>query len=564
MRAVDLCVILAYFAAVMAVGLHFSSRNSTTERYFLGGRNFPGWAIGLSFIGSTISSVTFIAYPADSFKTAWVRLLPNFAYPFVVALAGMLFIPLFRSGRVRSAYHYLSLRFGPSIAGYAAAVYLTAQLVRASTILYLLAVLLSTMTGLSVTTCILIAAGTTALYTVKGGFEAVVWTDVMQTIVLFVGAVACVVAIASALPGGFGQIIAEGLASGKLSFRDLNPATGMLEPVSGRFSLVEKTLPMLVIVGLAQFIAGQLDQDTVQRWCSARSDREARKSMIVLGCGALPVWTIFMFLGTCLWVYFQNFPSDVSAAILGGNRKAEDILPHFIMTVLPPGLCGLVVSAALAAAMGALSSSINSASMVWVGDIYRAHLRPGLDDAHYARMGRRAALGFSILMAVGAWAVAESNSRTLMDLSITLLALVGGGISGAFLFGLLTRRGDARAVLCGVIATMTLTGYSVAAQAGIVRGALHPYYTSVLGNLTMFTVCWLASYVFPAKQRDLARLTIWDRSGQSQPTAGIRSVEPLATSPKGRTDGSASAGTHRKASTQGDAATGEASAARKN
>jgi SSS family solute:Na+ symporter len=515
MRPIDIGIVLLYFAVVLATGLYFSRRNSTTERYFLGGRNFPGWAIGLSFIGSTISSVTFIAYPADSFKTAWVRLLPNFAYPIIVALAGLVFIPLFRSGPARSAYHYLSLRFGPSIAGYAAAIYLVAQLVRASTILYLLSILLGTLTGLSVTVCIVIAAGTTALYTVKGGFEAVVWTDVVQIIILFTGALACVVMIAFAVPGGLGQIVSEALASGKLSFQDLNPATGMLEPVGSHFSLLEKTLPMMVIVGMSQYIAGQLDQDTVQRWSSARSDAEARKSMIVLGFGALPVWGLFMFIGTCLWVYFRYFPSEVAVEILAGTRKAEDILPHFIITVLPPGLCGLVVSAALAAAMGALSSSINSSSMVWVGDIYRAHLRPGKHDAHYTKAGRWAALTFSIAMAVGAWFVAQSNARTLTDLSITLLALVGGGIAGAFLFGLLTRRGDARAVICGVVVTMAFTAYSIAAQSGFVAGRFHPYYTSILSNVTMFAVCFVASFFFRAPRRDLSRLTVWDRGGRT-------------------------------------------------
>jgi len=120
MHALDLAVVVAYFATVLWVGLYFSRRNTTTERYFLGGRNFPGCAIGISFIGSTISSITFIAYPADSFKTAWVRILLNLAYPFVVAVAALFFIPLFRNGIVRSAYHYLLLRFVSFISIYAA------------------------------------------------------------------------------------------------------------------------------------------------------------------------------------------------------------------------------------------------------------------------------------------------------------------------------------------------------------------------------------------------------------------------------------------------------------
>ena len=99
----------------------------------------------------------------------------------------------------------------------------------------------------------------------------------------------------------------------------------------------------------------------------------------------------------------------------------------------------------------------------------------------------------------------------MVDLSFMLLSLVGGGISGAFLFGLLTRRGDARAVLCGVVVTMAVTGCSLAAQWGWIGGVFHPYYTSILSNLTMFTVCWLASYIFRTPNRSLANLTVWDR-----------------------------------------------------
>ena len=108
LHSADLLVIAAYAILTLAIGLRFSKRNKTTDRYFLGGRDFPGWAIGLSFIGSTISSITFIAYPADSFKTAWIRILPPLAFPLVVLIACYAFIPFFRRGTARSAYHYLA------------------------------------------------------------------------------------------------------------------------------------------------------------------------------------------------------------------------------------------------------------------------------------------------------------------------------------------------------------------------------------------------------------------------------------------------------------------------
>ncbi len=516
LHPLDLTVIAAYAVVVLGIGFYFSRQAQSAENYFLGKRNFPGWAVGLSFIGATISSVTFIAYPADSFKTAWVRFLPNLAFPVVALTAAYVLVPFFRRGRVHSAYHYLGLRFGVPVSVYAALVYLLAQGVRMATITYLLSVLLSSLTGLNPVGCILLAAGITALYTVKGGFEAVVWNDVLQTIVLIAGALACIVIVIASVPGGLGGIIGEALAAGKLSFNDLNVTTNQLEPVAGGFSLMEKTIPMMILVGAAQYVTGQLDQDSVQRWCAARSLKEARKSMYVLGFGALPIWAGFMFLGTCLWVYFQHHGDAVSTAILAGTRRAEDILPHFILTVLPPGVAGLVISGALAAAMGSLSCCINAASMVWVNDLYRPHLRTQASDRHYLNAGRGASLVLSGLMVGGAYLFHIANAKTIMELGIIATALFGGGISGAFLFGLLTRRGDYRAVIVGIVATALFSAYALASQAGVVPRAFNPYYTAILSNLVMFAVCMLASFLLPGHRRDLRGLTFWDADDGAQ------------------------------------------------
>ncbi|OAM89902.1 sodium transporter [Termitidicoccus mucosus] len=512
LNPIDLSVIIIYFVSMIGMGLRLSGKNKTTDGYFLGGRNFPGWAIGISFIGAMISSVTFIAYPADSFKTAWIRLVPNFAFPVVVIISAYMFIPFFRRGTVNSAYQYLSMRFGNSVSVYAAVVFMLAQILRTATVAYLVAILLAPMTGVRIEWCILIAGGITALYTIKGGFTAVIWTDVIQTVILVAGAAACIIFVTAAIPGGLGTIFSESWAAGKLSFMDLNAKTGELEPMRGGFSLSEKTVIMLLLVGFVQYVAGKLNQETVQRWCSARTPGDAKRSMIVLGIGSVPIWAMFMFLGTCLWVYFQHFPSSVSVEILSGLRKAEEILPHFIVSVLPPGLAGLVISAALAAAMSTLSSGINTASMVWVRDIYQPYFAKGRDDRHYLRMGLGASLGISILMIGGAFLFYFADTKTLMDFSIIVTALLGGGISGAFLFGMLTRRGDARAVLIGIVATALFTVYATLMQFGIVPRIFDSYYTSIIGNIIMFAVSYGAACLLPEKPRDLKNLTVFDQS----------------------------------------------------
>jgi SSS family solute:Na+ symporter len=510
----DTAIIIAYFAGTLALGLWISRRNRDSDRYFLGGRDFPGWAIGISLVGAIISSVTFIAIPADSFKTAWLRFLPNLAFPLVVLLAAWVFVPFFRRGAVTSAYQYLSLRFGAGVSAYGAAVFLVAQIIRVASINYLVAVLMSAMTGLSIPCCALLAGGVTAVYTIKGGFAAVVWTDVVQTVILVAGAAVILFLIINRVPGGLAQIITDAAGAGKLSLRDLDTATGALVPAGAGLSLAEKTAPMLVLVGFATYLASTLNQETVQRWCSARTAREARKSMLILGAGALPVWAVFTFIGTALWVYYQHFPDPVAAQVLAGAGKAELILPHFIMTAMPAGLVGLVIAAALAAAMSTLSSAINAAGMVAVRDLYKTHFVRNRGERHYLRAGRLAALVISFAMIGGAWLFHASDAKTLTDLNIIVTAIVGGGVPGAFLLGMLTVRGDARAAGAGIVVTLLFSLGALLMQFGVLPRVFDPYYTSILGNLIMLAVGYTVARLLPARPRDLTNLTVWNQSAE--------------------------------------------------
>lgn len=510
----DWAVLALYFSAMAGMGFYFSKRSrQSSEAYFLGGRSFPGWAIGVSLIGSMISSVTFIAYPADAFKTAWIRFLPNLAFPLVVIISAFLFIPFFRRGTITSAYGYLAQRFGPSISLYAAGLFLLTNLFRVATISYLAAMLLSAVIGWPVEWCILLCGGITGLYVVKGGVEAVVWTEVIQTIILLCGALLCIMVIVSIMPGGVGQIITEAKAAGKLAFSDLDIATGALVPVGSGFSLTDRTWQMLLMVGFVQYLGGKLDQITVQRWCSAKSAREARKSMLVLGVASVPIWALFMFLGTCLWVYFRHHPSGVSEAVLAGTSKAEEILPHFIVNVLPVGVSGLVIAAAIAAAMSTLGGCINAVSMVWVGDIYRPYLAKGKAELHYLSMGRFASGAVAVLMILGAYLFYKSPAKTFVDLAMIVSALLGGGIAGAFLLGMLTRRADTRAVFDGIVASCLFTLYALCAQFGWAPSFFDLYYTAIFGNITAFCAGYASAILRKASpQENLKNLTVWDQT----------------------------------------------------
>lgn len=514
LHTADIVVLAGYLCLMAGIGYFFSRKNVSTEEYFVGGRSFRGWVIGLSMVGTSISSVTFLAYPADAFKTAYLRFLPNLMLPLAVIIAAWVFLPFFRRGRITSAYEYLEGRFGPSIRVYAAAAFIVAQLFRVSIILYLVSVVVHEMTGLSSTMCILVSGVFVAGYTVVGGINAVIWTDVIQTVVLLLGGALCLGVIVQQLPGGLEQIFSVGVAEGKFAIAEL--IDGELQPVPWGLSLSEKTATMMLLLGLATWLTEySSNQNVIQRYCASASSREARKAMLVCVGVSVPMWFFFMFLGTALFVFFQVFPSIEAGEILSGARKAEQILPYFIVHYLPPGITGLLIAAALAAAMSSLDSSINAISTIGIVDIYRRHLVSGRSDRHYLRVAWAIAAVAALLMMGGAVVLAGSETKTLQDTGSILTSLLGGGLLGLYLLGFLTRRGDARAVWIGIVATMSFTIWTLLSNSGALPASMtfpfDLYYTGLLGNIVMFAVGYLLGSTLPKRKRDLTHLTVWDR-----------------------------------------------------
>ncbi|HRZ18142.1 MAG TPA: sodium:solute symporter, partial [Candidatus Hydrogenedentes bacterium] len=149
MRTVDIVVLVVYFLAMASMGPYFARRNKSTENYFVGGRSYPGWLIGLSMFATSISSITFVAYPGDAYKTAYLRFLLCLTLPLGIFIASKVFLPFYRRAQITSAFEYLEARFGAGTRAYAATAFIIAQITRLGLILYLVSVLVQEMTGLS-------------------------------------------------------------------------------------------------------------------------------------------------------------------------------------------------------------------------------------------------------------------------------------------------------------------------------------------------------------------------------------------------------------------------------
>ncbi len=538
-RLFDLVVIVLYFGGITVAGIYFARKNKSTEDYFVGGRNFPGWVIGLSMVGTSISSISFMAYPGDAYKTAWLRLMGCFTLPLAILIASRWFLPFYRRGKVTSAYEYLEKRFGPKTRVYAAIIFIIGQVMRLGTVLFLLSLLIHELTGLPSIWCILIGGAFVSFYTVAGGIEAVVWTDVVQTIVLVCGGLLCLVYIVYQLPGGLSEIFEVAWADGKFRAAEVTVNSDVVfqgketafdqvlsfEPVRWTPSLWHKTGLMMLLLGFCGWIGEySCNQNVIQRYCASKSPKEARKAMWICCASSVPIWTYFMFLGTAMYVYFKQFPDETAFQMLVGSngKEAEQILPFFVLKCLPAGISGLVIAAVLAAAMSSLDSSINAISTVSVVDIYRRHFVKDRNERHYLFAARVVAIVASVLMLVIAVWFDSLEKKTFQDTGIIIAAFLGGGLLGIYMLGFFTTWGDGRAILWGIILTtvftvwkggVTLEWWDAPANSWF---NTDNYYTGFLANVIMFLTGFFVGGLvskLQGKKRDMTNLTIWTQDG---------------------------------------------------
>ena len=496
-RPLDIVTLLLYLAGMAVMGLYFARRNKTTEEYFVGGRNFPGWAIGISMLGTSISSVTFLAFPAAAFVLDWRQLMSNMTLPLVALPAVLIFIPLFRRGRTTSAFEYLGNRFGPTIRLYGTLTFIVYSLIWIAKILFLVSIPVGIMTGASIALVIIAVGLFIAFYTIAGGIDAVIWTDVVQAVVLWGGGLLCVGFIVFQVPGGFGQIMDVALEHKKFGIGSMHWDPG------------ERTFWTVSLLGVFTWLrVYACDQTMVQRYAAARSTREARKAVIIYSTIAVPTWIFFFFVGTALFVYYQMCPDPTIQTL-----DADQILPYFILTKIPAGLAGLVIAGVLAASMSSLDSSINAISTLVIVDLMKPYLAKGRDDSYYLRMARWIAVGATVVMIGGAIGFHYIDKESVNDLSWTIASVLAGCLVGLFMLGFFSRRVDETSALIALVAAIGVNVYLGLGVIGVLPPSwvpdLHAYWIGIVVNLFFVTLAYVISLIRRSQPRQLEGLTIW-------------------------------------------------------
>lgn len=449
---IDWAIIVVYASSTIGLGYFYSRRQESTEEYFVGSGKMNPFLIGISLFATLLSTISYLQMPGETLGKGPVNMATLLALPFAYFVVGYVLLPVYMNQRVTSAYELLETRLGLSVRLLGATLFVTLRLVWMSLLVYLTAQAMTIMLGVDDRYIPLIALVTgivSVIYTSVGGLRAVVITDLMQTILLYGGALLVLGTISYQL-GGFGWFPTEWKPTW-----DTQPL--FPETLSTRVSLIGSMLSFFVW----HVCTAGGDQTCVQRFMATEDAKAARRAFGIQMAASVLIIVTLGLVGFALLGYFNRYPE-----LIPGNADLKDaadgIFPHFIAYHLPPGISGLVVAGMFAAAMSSIDSGVNSITAVVMTDGLDRFGRAPKTEREHVRKARW--LAFFI----GAAAVIGSSQMGSIPGNITAVTnktsnLLTTPIFGLFFYALFvpfaTPLGVWVGTLCGITAAV-LTGFS--------------------------------------------------------------------------------------------------------
>lgn len=465
-------LLVIYLVLLVLLGIYFSFRQKTTDDYFKGGGRVPWWAAGLSVFGTALSAITFMAIPAKTYATDWSYFLYNMSVLLVTPFIIYLYIPFFRRLNVTTAYEYLEKRFNVIVRLFGSASFILFQLGRIAIVLYLPAIALNLVSGIDIYLCIITMGLLSLLYTMIGGIEAVIWTDVVQVFVLMGGTILSLIIIALGLDGDVFSLVTTASAYDKFNILDF------------RMSLVEPTFWVVLLGGFfANLVTYSSDQTMVQRYLTTETERGAARTAWTNAVLVIPASVLFFGTGTALYLYYVQHPQKLDPFA----QDLDGIFPWYIVNSLPDGVSGILIAGLFSAAMSSLSSSMNSAATAFTSDFYQRFSRRG--DGASLRIAKWSTFVIGLAGTLFALWMSTSNIASLWDHFSKLLGLFTGGLGGLFLLGIMSRKANGTGAIIGLVASSFIQ-YFVATYTD-----LHLFLYAAVGLISCVVIGHVASLV---------------------------------------------------------------------
>ncbi len=463
LTSLDYAVLVGYLVAVLGFGLWAGGRQETTTDYFLGGRDLPWWAVLFSIVATETSTLTVIGVPAVAYGGALVFLQLTFGYLAGRVAVAVWLLPRYFEGEQATAYAFLGARFGDGMRAAASVTFMATRLLADGVRLFATAIplkVIAASAGLEVSyAAIIVAIGlVTVAYTFVGGIKAVVWLDVVQLGVYVGGALVAVGILIGEVPGDWW---ATARAAGKTQVVDLGLGLTLAEWIAAPYTLV------VAVLGGAFFSAAShgTDQLIVQRLLACRSLGDGQRALVGSGVVVVGQFALFLLVGLLLWSYYGGATLEAL-----GLTRGDELFPKFIVEAMPPGLAGLLLAGIIAAAMSTLSSSLSALASSTVFDLREQFSRVPLTESAALRLSRWTTLGWGLALAAFAM-LFESITNPVVELGLGIASFTYGGLLGAFLLGLVSRRARQRDALAAYGAT--LAALAVVVPTGVLAWPLY-------------------------------------------------------------------------------------------
>lgn len=498
--ALDAFVLAAYLVGTTALGIWLGRHQRDARDYFVAGQKVPWWAVLFSVVASETSALTFISIPGVAYLGDFTFLQVATGYLLGRIVVAYTLLPRYYHGELVTAYSLLQRRFGVATRRFASIVFMLTRAFADSVRVFATAIPIALIIGSAVPdvavrpVSILLLGVLTLVYTFYGGMRAVIWTDVVQTVVYVGGGIAAVYLLSQGIPGGWDTIFTRAGDADKLRLFDLylgfdRPHTLLAGLLGGAF------------LSMASHGADQL---IVQRLLAASSLADARRALIGSGIAVILQFALFLAIGIGLWAFYagREFPAP------------DAIFPTFVVEVMPPGMTGVVVAAIVAAAMSTLSSSINSLAAAATHDIYLPLTRQDPGSRRTFTVGRVLSLAWGVIL-LGASLLYREQGTPVVILALSIASFTYGAMLGPFFLGILWRRATQRDAIAGMAVGLAVMSLVVFARnlRGVLPGIggvlevlgtiAWPWYV-LIGTSVTVAVGVLVSFTHPEPEREAA------------------------------------------------------------
>lgn len=416
---IDTVILILYGLIMVAMGIYFLRKTKTSEEFMVAGRGIPAWAAGIAVMSAYTSSISYIAVPGKAFDDNWHPLIFALTALPVAWFVTKYVIPHYRKHKIISVYKYLEEKIGDWGRIYASFSFVLFMVGRTAVILYLSSLLLTSFIDIDIRTLILIIGVLTIAYTLMGGMEAVIWTDVLQSIIMIGGLLFSAYILTTEVFSKPDFLIQNAFDANKFSLGDTS------------MSLSSRTILVMVIYGVTENIRNLMaDQNYTQKYSSVATEKKAKRSVWIAMLIYLPLTAIFLYIGTAMFAFYAGGEHVLDPSII----KGDEVFPYFIATELPVGLKGLIIAAILAASMSTVDSALNSSATVLYLDYYKKYFRPNASEKSSIGFLRWTTVIWGILGII--FSLLLINAKSALDIWWQISGIFGGGILGLFLLAI--------------------------------------------------------------------------------------------------------------------------------